>query len=311
MAGTRRSQARGPARVNRAQASGPATGVFAPLDIRSAVGVPISVEGRLWGVMLVLSTSEDFLPANIEARLAAFTELVGTALANVEAQAALTASRARIVARADATRRRIERDLHDGAQQRLVSLTLHLRGTVLAAVPPGADELAERLAGIDAGLSGVLDELRDLARGVHPAALTAGGLRPALKTLARRSTVPVRLEIRIDARLPEPIELAAYNAVAEALDNAAKHAHATVVDVHTEIVDERLNVRVRDDGRGGAHTTAGSGLIALSDRVEALGGRFSVSSAPTAGTTVDISLPLTGHRCSRPHAGAPTLRVGG
>ncbi|MDT7743965.1 MAG: hypothetical protein QOE59_3043 [Actinomycetota bacterium] len=302
---------RRPARVNLAEASGPATSVFRPLRIRSAVGVPISVEGRLWGVMLVLSTREEFLPANIETRLAAFTELVGTALANADAQAALTASRARIVATADATRRRIERDLHDGAQQRLVSLKLHLRGAVLAAVPPGANELAGRLAGIDTGLTGVLDELREIARGVHPASLTAGGLRPALKTLARRSAVPVRLDVRVDGRLPEPVELAAYHATAEALTNVAKHAHATVIDVHGEIVEGRLDVRVRDDGRGGADATAGSGLVALTDRVEALGGRFSLSSAPGAGTTIEISLPLTGHSGPGPHASSATLRVGG
>jgi signal transduction histidine kinase len=302
---------RRPARVNHAEASGPASNVFRPLKISSAVGVPISVEGRLWGVMLVLSTRDEFLQANIEARLAAFTALVGTALANADAQAALTASRARIVATADATRRRIERDLHDGAQQRLVSLTLRLRGAVLAAMPPGADELARRLAGIDTGLTGVLDELREIARGVHPASLTAGGLRPALKTLARRSTVPVRLDVRVDARLPEPIELAAYHAVAEALTNVVKHAHATVVDVHGEILEDRLEVRVRDDGRGGADLTGGTGLIGLLDRVEALGGRFWLASAPGAGTTMEISLPLTGHRSSGAHTGSPTLRVRG
>jgi signal transduction histidine kinase len=285
---------RRPARVNHAEASGPATSVFRPLQIRSAVGVPISVEGGLWGAMLVLSTREEFLPTNIEVRLAAFTELVGTTVANADAQAALTASRARIVATADTTRRRIERDLHDGAQQRLVSLHLHLRGAVLAAVPPGADELAGRLAAIGTGLVGVLEELREIARGVHPASLTAGGLRPALKTLARRSAVPVRLDVRVDGRLPECIELAAYHAVAEALTNVVKHAHATVVDVHGEIVERRLNVRVRDDGRGGADATAGSGLVALTDRVEALGGRFWLSSVPGAGTTMEISLPLTG-----------------
>jgi GAF domain-containing protein len=287
---------RRPARVNLAEASGPATGVFRPLRIRSAAGVPISVEGRLWGVMLVLSTHEGFLPTNIEARLAGFTELVGTALANADAQAALTASRARIVATADATRRRMERDLHDGAQQRLVSLTLHIRGAVLAAVPPGAGELAGRLAGIATGLTGVLDELREIARGLHPAALSAGGLGPALKTLARRSAVPVRLDVRVDGRLPEPIELAAYHAVAEALTNVAQHALATVVDVHGEVVEGRLHVRVRDDGRGGADATGGSGLVGLTDRVEALGGRLSLSSPPGAGTTLEISLPVSGSR---------------
>ena len=286
---------RRPARVNLAEASGPATGVFRPLKIRSAVGVPISGDGRVWGVMLVLSTREEFLPVDTEARLAGFTELVGTALANADAQAALTASRARIVATADATRRRIERDLHDGAQQRLVSLALHLRGTVHAAVPPGSGELGGRLETIATGLIGVLDDLREIARGLHPAALAAGGLGAALKTLARRSAVPVRLDVRVDGRLPEPIELAAYHAVAEALTNAAKHAHATVVDVHAAAVEGRLHVLVRDDGRGGADPTDGSGLVGLTDRVEALGGKFSLSSPPSAGTALEIFLPLGGH----------------
>ena len=182
-----------------AAATGPGAEVAREAGVRSAVGVPISVEGRLWGAMLVASRHA-LLPPDTEARLAGFTELVATALANAEAQAALTASRARIVAAADATRRRIERDLHDGAQQRLVSLALHLRGTVQAAVPPGADELRAQLDEVAAELIGVLDELREIARGIHPAALADGGLRPALKTLARRSAVPVRLDVPTSTR---------------------------------------------------------------------------------------------------------------
>jgi signal transduction histidine kinase len=285
-----------PARVDdHGDASGAIGDVLREWGVGSAVGVPISVEGRLWGVMIVGSRREKSLPTDVETRLAGFTELVGTALANADAQAALTASRARIVATADATRRRIERDLHDGAQQRLVSLALHLRGTVQAAVPPAAGELAGQLAGIATGLTGVLDELRETARGLHPAALTAGGLRPALKTLARRSAVPVRLDVRVDGRLPEPVELATYYVVAEALTNTAKHAHATVVDVQAETGEGLLHVRVRDDGRGGADIAGGSGLVGLTDRVEALGGRVFLHSPPGAGTTVEISLSLSGH----------------
>ena len=170
------------------------------------------------------------LPAGTEARLAGFTELAATAIANAEAQAALTASRARIVATADATRRRIERNLHDGAQQRLVSLALDLRAAQ-AAAPPGAGELVQQLDGVAAGLDDVLEELREIARGLHPAILAEGGLRPALKTLARRSAVPVHLDIQVTGRLPEPVEIAAYYTVAEALTNAAKHAHATAAEV--------------------------------------------------------------------------------
>ena len=267
---------------------------FAPYmaaGFRSAAGAPISVGGRLWGVMLAMAREQP-LPADTEARLSRFTELVATAISNAEAQAALAASRARIVAAADAARQRIERDLHDGVQQRLVSLALHLRGRARAAAPPGAQELTTHLDEMAAEVGGVLDELRELARGVHPVALAEGGLRPALKTLARRSAVPVRLDVRVDGRLPEPVELAAYYVVAEALTNAAKHADASVVDVQLATGEGVLHVLVRDDGRGGAGLTRGSGLAGLQDRVEALGGRISLESPPGSGTTLRVSLPL-------------------
>jgi signal transduction histidine kinase len=276
-----------------ASASGPVAEAARELDIRAGVGVPISVEGRLWGVMIVGSTHGQPLPAGTEERLAGFTELAATAIANAESQAALTASRARIVATADATRRRIERDLHDGAQQRLVSLALQLRAAQ-AAAPPGAGELVQQLDGLARGLDGVLDELREIARGIHPAVLAEGGLRPALKALAGRSAVPVRLDVRVDGRLPEQIEIAAYYVVAEALTNTAKHAHASVVDVEVAAGDGVLHVGVRDDGRGGAHVGHGSGLVGLKDRAEALGGRLLLHSAPGAGTGVQVSLPLDG-----------------
>jgi signal transduction histidine kinase len=241
--------------------------------------------------MSVVCTQEEPLPADTEDRLAAFTELVGTAIANAEAQAALTASRARIVAAADTTRRRIERDLHDGAQQRLISLALQLRA--MQASPPEAGELTTDLDDVADGLTGVLDELREIARGLHPAALAEGGLRPALKTLARRSAVPVRLDLGIDRRLPEPIELAAYYVVTEALTNAAKHSSATVVDVHVQDGGGALHIRVQDDGCGGADLTRGTGLVGLTDRVEALGGHLALHSPPGGGTTMQMDLPLT------------------
>jgi signal transduction histidine kinase len=197
------------------------------------------------------------------------------------------------VATADATRRRIERDLHDGAQQRLVSLALELRAAQ-AAAPPGAGELVQELDGVAAGLAGVLDELREIARGIHPAALAEGGLRPALKALARRSTVPVRLHVQVEGRLPEPVETAAYYVVSEALTNAAKHAHASVADVEVAAAGGVLHVRVRDDGRGGADFGHGSGLIGLRDRAEALGGQIWLHSPPGAGTALKIALPLGG-----------------
>jgi signal transduction histidine kinase len=295
-----------PARTSRSEASGAASDVFRPWSIRMAVGAPIRVEGRLWGVMSVLSTHDEPLPADTEVRLAGFTELVATALADAEAQAMLNASRARIVAAADATRRRIERDLHDGAQQRLVSLALHLRGTVRAVVPPEAGKLSARLDAAALELTGALDELRKLARGLHPSVLAEGGLRPALKALARRSDVPVRLDVRVDRRLPEQIELAAFYGVAESLTNSAKHASATVADVEVEAGDGVLRVRVRDDGRGGATIRGGSGLVEISDRVEALGGRLSLRSLPGEGTTVAITLPLDVPR--RPGSSVPAAK---
>jgi signal transduction histidine kinase len=273
---------------------GDASGAFADAardwGYRSSVGAPISVAGRLWGVMIVGSRVEP-LPADTEARLVGFTELVATAIANAEAQAALTASRARIVATADATRRRIERDLHDGAQQRLVSLGLQLRAAQ-AEAPPGADKLVQRLEGAVTEVTAALEELREIARGLHPAVLTEGGLRPALRALARRSAVPVDLTVRAGGRLPEPVEIAAYYAVSEALTNAAKHAHASAAEVEVATGGGVLHVRVRDDGRGGAGLTGGSGLVGLKDRVEALGGRLSLHSPPGAGTALEIDLPL-------------------
>jgi signal transduction histidine kinase len=296
-----------PARTGRAEASGAAAGAFRGLDISSCAGVPISVGGRLWGVMIVVSMREETLPAATEARLAGFTELAATAIANAEAQAALTASRARIVATADATRRRIERDLHDGAQQRLVSLGLQLRAAQ-AAAPPGAGELVQRLERAVTEVTGALEELHQIASGLHPAVLTQGGLRPALKALARRSAVPVDLTVQAGERLPEPVEIAAYYAVSEALTNAAKHAHASAaeVEVGVEVATDGgvLHVRVRDDGRGGAGLTGGSGLTGLKDRVDALGGRLSLHSPPGAGTVLEIDLPL-GNPSGTPQPDAP------
>ena len=263
------------------------------MGVRSGVGVPISVGGRLWGLMLVASTHEEPLPADTEARLAGFTELAATAIANTESQTALAASRARIVATADQTRRRIERDLHDGAQQRLVWIALRLH-EAKADVPPGDGELARQLDGAVADVNGVLDELRETARGLHPAILAEGGLRPALAVLARRSAVPVRLDVQVAGRLPEQAEIAAYYVVAEALTNAAKHAHATTVDVRITASKDILRLRVRDDGIGGAGFGHGSGLIGLRDRAEAFGGRMRLDSPPGTGTTLEVALPLCG-----------------
>jgi signal transduction histidine kinase len=280
-----------PARVDDYDAaSGAWADVAREWECRSSVGVPISVAGQLWGV-LVVGSSHGSLPAGTEVRLVGFTELVATALANAEARDALTASRARIVSAADQTRRRIERNLHDGTQQRLVSLALQLR-EAQAATPPEAAELAEQLDGAVTEAAGVLEELREIARGLHPAILTESGLRPALRALARRSAVPVRLDVQVTGRLPEPVETAAYYAVAEALTNTVKHAQASAIRVELATGDDMLRVCVCDDGTGGASFGPGSGLAGLRDRAEALGGRIRLDSPPGAGTTVWMVLPL-------------------
>jgi signal transduction histidine kinase len=281
-----------PARIDSSpDVPGPATAIARQLGIRSSVGCPITVEGRLWGATVVSSTRSEPLPAGTEAQIAGFTELVATAIANAESQAELAASRVRIVAAADDTRRRIERDLHDGIQQRLVSLGLDLRATQ-ADMPAELPELGTQLAQIADGLGGALEELQELSRGIHPAILSQGGLGPALKVLARRSAVPVELDLHAPARLPEPVEVAAYYVVAEALANAAKHAHATVAHIHVEAGAGRLRLSVGDDGVGGVDTSRGSGLIGLSDRVQALGGTITVHSPSGQGTRLQIDLPV-------------------
>jgi signal transduction histidine kinase len=242
-------------------------------------------------VVVVLAMSAEPLPADTEARLTGFTELVATAIANAEANAELRASRARIVATADQTRRRIERDLHDGAQQRLVTLALQVRAAQ-AKVPAQFDQLTAELDHVAAGLSSTLDELREFARGIHPATLVRGGLAPALNTLARRSPVRVDLDMRLHERLPEHIEVTAYYVASEALANAAKHARASVVHVRVDMAGGGLRLDVRDDGVGGADPAGGSGLIGLRDRVEATGGSFRLESRHGEGTRLLIELPV-------------------
>jgi signal transduction histidine kinase len=260
-------------------------------NVRWAVGVPIVVDGALWGLMSAGSRDPEPLPGETEARLAKFTELVATAIANAEGREELAASRARIVATADATRRRIERDLHDGAQQQLVALALELRAAQTT-VPHELGEHRAELARVVKGLNSVLDELREMALGIHPAVLAEGGLGPALKTLARRSSIPVELDLRAELRLPEPIEVAAYYVVSEALANTAKHARASVVHVTVESKDSMLRVSIRDDGIGGADPGRGSGLLGLQDRAEAIGGTVCLQSPPGDGTSLHLELPL-------------------
>jgi signal transduction histidine kinase len=263
------------------------------LGIRSAVGAPITVEGRPWGVMVATWSRQGVLPVvDVEDRIANFTELVGTAIANAESRAELDASRARIVATADATRRRIERDLHDGAQQQLLSLALEVRATQ-ANIPAELEQHRAELSHVAEGLIEVLDGLREIALGLHPAILAEGGLGPALNVLAHRSAIPVELDVRVDGRLPEHVEVTVYYVVSEALTNAAKHAEASVVNVEVDRRGSLLAVSVQDDGKGGADPLLGSGLVGLKDRAEAIGGTVSLESRLGAGTTLTVELPLT------------------
>ena len=280
-----------PARVdNRAEFSGQLA-VVPVATMRSDIGAPILVAGTLWGVMIIGTKKARPMPRDSEARLAGFTDLAATAIANAEAQTELRASRMRIVTAADQTRRRIERDLHDGIQQRIVTLALGLGGAI-DSVPVEQPELAAELSRAQRGLQEMLEEVREISRGLHPAILSEAGLGPALKSLARRSVVPVELEVRLEGRLPPTIEVAAYYIVSEALTNTAKHAHASVAKVMVERRDGLVRIQVSDDGSGGADPRRGSGLVGLTDRVQALGGKIVLSSAPGEGTTMIAALPI-------------------
>ncbi|MDT7731720.1 MAG: hypothetical protein QOK45_1973 [Mycobacterium sp.] len=258
--------------------------------LREGRVAPIVVDGQEWGVAVVSSSLAQPFPADTEARLRDFAELVAMAIANAQARSDLNASRARIVTAADDARRRLERDLHDGAQQRLVSLALKARMTEVS-LPAGQDAVREQLAEIVHGLGDASEELRAISRGIHPAILSKGGLGPALRSLACRSAVPVELDVDVEGRLPDRVEVAAYYVVAEALTNTARHAHAAEVKVRVKAADGQLDLTISDDGAGGADPANGSGLIGLVDRVEAVGGHLSVSSPAGAGTSLAATIP--------------------
>ena len=254
---------------------------------RSVVGAPINVDGALWGVIVVLD--EEILGDDTEVRLTDFTHLVASSIANVQARDNLIASRARIVAASDEARRRIERNLHDGIQQRVISLGLSLRAVrARFALPPDAQ------AGLDdvaRDVESVLEELQIFSQGMHPALLSRSGLGPSFRALARRLPIPVDLDV-VNARLPEPVETAVYYVVSESLANATKHSRATGVAVTVARDEAAVRAIVVDDGVGGAVLGRGSGLIGLVDRVEALGGRFALESPIGRGTKVSVELPL-------------------
>jgi signal transduction histidine kinase len=260
------------------------------LGLSTGAGAPIVVGGRLWGVAVVGTGPTEPLPPDAEQRVGEFTELVATAIANAEAHAALKASRARIVTAGDDARRRIERDLHDGAQQRLVSLAVQLR-SIEAGVPADLGSLKEDISDAVAGLSSASGDLQELARGIHPAIESHGGLGPALEMLARRGAIPVVLHLELQGRISESALVAAYYVVAEAMTNATKHAHASGMEIDARIDGSELVLSIRDDGVGGADSSNGSGLIGLIDRVEALGGHLRIASPSGGGTALHVAIP--------------------
>ena len=248
------------------------------------------VAGSLWGTIVAISLNGP-LPQEAERRMAEFTELLAIAIANASSRAELAASRARLVVAGDQARRRFERNLHDGVQQRLVSLALRLR-RIERRLRDEQPELKAALSETVQELNEATDEVREVAQGIHPAILTQGGLAPALRTLALRSSVPVEVLVESEERLPEPVEVAAYYVAAEALTNAAKYAGASRAWVSLERHDGLMRLRVSDDGVGGADPSTGSGLTGIRDRVEALGGSLAVRSPRGEGTVLDVTLPV-------------------
>lgn len=259
--------------------------------VLSGVGTPIRVDGRCWGVMTAFSTCDRLLPPDAETRICAFTELMAAAIVNAHTHADLIASRERIVTAADEARRRIERNLHDGTQQRLVSLAMEL-SSLERSMPVADSATRARMAKLSKDLAEALDDLRETTRGIHPGSVAKVGLASAIKGLAFRSAVPVTFDTHIEKRLPDSVAVAAYYVVAESLTNAAKHAHATSVDVQAKVSDDRLLLLVRDDGQGGADPARGSGLVGLADRIEALHGTVEIVSPPGEGTRLQAQLPL-------------------
>lgn len=279
------------ARSNYDELVGPGATELRALGFSGSVGVPITVAGVTWGALVVALRPQEPLPLETERRLQAFAELVGLAVASASARDELTASRQRIVEASDTERRRIERNLHDGAQQRLVALSLGLRVAKdkLRASPEEADELLEEFSH---ELAQAITELRELAQGIHPAVLAERGLGPALEVLAARAPLMIELDVSLPDRLPEPVETATYYTVSEAIANIVKHSHADSAKVRVECFDRRVEVEISDNGVGGADPDRGSGLCGLRDRVEALDGELSIESSAGRGTVVRAELPV-------------------
>jgi PAS domain S-box-containing protein len=277
---------RGPESMSYDNASGPIAVFARGLGLRSAVGTPIVVDGQMWGAMFACWTRPREIASETMDRLSQITELVAAAIANAESRTALIDSRARVVAAGDESRRRIERDLHDGAQQRLVTLALKVRSHE-SEIPP---HLTDLFTAVMSGLEEVLNDIREVSQGIHPGALSRAGLAAALNALGLRAPLPVDVVVRVSARPPERIEIAVFYVVAEALTNIAKHAQASRAIVEVDEVGGVIRVSVSDDGIGGVDLSKGSGLLGLRDRVDALGGIMSVTS-PSSGTTLVVELP--------------------
>jgi GAF domain-containing protein len=288
-------ETRRPARLEGfAEGSGPLGVAAREMGLRSTVAEPIIVEGHVWGVVIAGSTSDGQLPRDTEARLGSFTELVGTAIANADTRVALAASRRRIVTAADESRRRIERDLHDGAQERLVNAVIVLK-LALRALSNGDTNAEEMVAEALRHAEQANSELRELAHGILPAVLTRGGLQAAVEALVSRVSLPVRVDVSV-ARLPAGVEATAYFVISESLTNVVKHARADGAAVMARVEDGELRIEVRDDGAGGARGDDTTGLGGLQDRVSALDGRLRVKSPRGGGTRVCAVLPVADRR---------------
>ena len=278
---------------------GPVAARHCELGYGPSVAAPIVVDGAIWGFLGVYAETGKVLPPGCETRLADFTHLAASSISNAHARNSLIASRARIVSTSDETRRQIERNLHDGIQQRIVAVGLGLRA-VRTGLPLPREAQAE-LDEVAHDLENVLEEIRVFSQGLHPALLARSGLGPSLRALGRRSPIPVDVDVAGALRFPEAIETAVYYVVSEALANAAKHSQASEVSV-TVVSGEAVRATICDDGVGGAALGHGSGLIGLVDRVEALGGRFTLESPAGRGTTISIELPLDAPTLDEPSA---------
>ena len=281
-----------PARVAYAELDGEIAERMRALGFRASIAVPIQVAGATWGALVAALREAEDVPDKTDYRLEAFAELVALAVASAQARDDLAASRRRIIEAGDAERRRIERNLHDGAQQRLVALSVGLR-LAQSKIRESPEEAGELVANVSSELTQALRELRELAQGIHPAVLTERGLATALDVLAARTPLPVELEVEVGDRLPVTVEAAAYYVVSEALANVVKHARAEAASVRVVRADGHAVVDVRDDGAGGADPDLGTGLCGLRDRVETLNGRLVVESSSGRGTRIRADLPVS------------------